>query len=51
MLKDSWVDKIEDEDFISADDINDIAQSVIDLENSFEAYDKDIMELLGSDKT
>lgn len=32
-LKDTWVNKINDEDFVMAEDINQIAQSVIDIED------------------
>ena len=50
MLKDSWIDKKNDVDMIDATDINNIAHSVIDIENALETYDKDIMALLGSDE-
>lgn len=33
-LKDIWIDKVNDEDYVDADDINRIAQAVIDLEES-----------------
>lgn len=32
-LKDSWIDKVNEEDVIDAEDINDIAHAVIELEN------------------
>ena len=31
-LKDIWIDKVNDEDYVDADDINRIAQAVITLE-------------------
>lgn len=50
MLRDKWKDKINDVDVIDVADINSVAHAVIDIENNLEAYDKDIMALLGSDE-
>lgn len=33
-LKDTWIDKVNEEDIIDADDINDIAHAVIDIEEN-----------------
>ena len=33
-LKDTWVDKINDVDDVNADDINEIAQAVIQIESN-----------------
>lgn len=49
MLRDKWKDKKNDVDMIDADDINNIANAVIEIENNLEKYDADIMALLGSD--
>lgn len=35
-LKDSWKDRIDGEDYVMADDVNAIAQAVIELENKIE---------------
>lgn len=51
MLRDKWKNKQNDVDMIDTEDINNIANAVIDIENNLEAYDKDIMALLGSDES
>lgn len=38
-LKDTWVDKRDDKDYVVAKDINDIATAVIDLENATDDID------------
>lgn len=38
-LKDTWVDKRDDKDYAVAQDINDIAAAVIDLENATDDID------------
>ena len=50
MLRNKWKDKNNDVDIIDANDINNIAHAVIEIENNLETYDSDIMALLGSDE-
>jgi uncharacterized protein YgfB (UPF0149 family) len=44
-LKEIWVDKVDGVDDVIAEDINNIAQSVIDLEENVENFDEALDEL------
>lgn len=44
-LKNKWIDKIDGVDDVVAEDINSIAQAVIDLEENIEGFDAALDEL------
>jgi hypothetical protein len=44
-LKEKWVDKVDGVDYVLAKDINDIANSVIALEENIEGFDEALDEL------
>lgn len=44
-LKETWVDKVDGVDDVMAEDINAIAQAVIDLEENVEVFDSALDEL------
>lgn len=44
-LKETWIDKVDGVDDVMAEDINAIAQAVIDLEEDVEGFDLALDEL------
>lgn len=44
-LKEKWVDKVDGVDYVLAEDINGIANAVIDLEKNVEGFDEALDEL------